>query len=234
MIVEKPTLRPEPIGSPAENGEKVRTIRVAVADDHPLTLIGIKSLIQAAEGLEVVGEASDGDSALHLVENTAPHVVLIDVPMSRFSASELGRYLVERRPKAKILVLTGLQDSAWLVELLQAGANGYLLKRSVPAELVRAIRTVLSGSVYIDPVIASTLLIRTTAGEVAATALSSREVAVLKLVARGFGNKEMAAGLMLSIKTVQTYKARAMKKLHLRTRADIVRYGAARGWIDEI
>jgi DNA-binding NarL/FixJ family response regulator len=142
--------------------------------------------------------------------------------------------LVERRPKAKILVLTGLQDSAWLVELLQAGANGYLLKRSVPAELVRAIRTVLSGSVYIDPVIASTLLIRTTAGEVAATALSSREVAVLKLVARGFGNKEMAAGLMLSIKTVQTYKARAMKKLHLRTRADIVRYGAARGWIDEI
>lgn len=225
----------EASGPAAADKMKSGKIRIVAADDNPLTLAGLKALIHAAPDLELVGEAADGVSALQLIENSAPDIAAIDVPMPGLGVAELGRYLAEPRPKAKILALTALQDSACLLELLQAGAQGYLLKRSAPAELVGAIRAVLSGTIYIDPAIASRLLIRASAGETEpATPLSQRELTVLKLVARGFGSKEMAAELKLSIKTVQTYKARAKKKLRLQTRSDIVRYGAARGWIDDM
>jgi DNA-binding NarL/FixJ family response regulator len=229
--------RPEAATSGSEPGDRTKagTIRVAVADDNPLTRVGIRALIHATTDLKVAGEASDAESALQLISRAAADVAAVDVPMPRLGASELRGYLAEQRPTTKILVLTGLQDNAWLLELLQAGAQGYLLKYSAPAELIRAIRIVFAGGIYIDPVIASKLLISTTTGDVVPAApLSQREITVLRFVARGFGNKEMATKLKLSIKTVQTYKARAMKKLRLQTRSDVVRYGAARGWIDDM
>jgi DNA-binding NarL/FixJ family response regulator len=210
-------------------------IRVALADDHPVVLAGIKSLIRAAPEMELVGEASDGRAALQLIKSTAPDVAVVDVSMPLLAGADLARCITEQCPHVKILVLTVYEDRAYVQQLLQAGARGYLLKRSAAEELVRAIRVVVAGDLHIDPAIASTLLSSMTAGSatLAPGDLSQREEEVLKLVAQGFSNKESAAKLALSVKTVETYKARAAEKLGLRTRAEIVRYGATRRWLDK-
>jgi DNA-binding NarL/FixJ family response regulator len=210
-------------------------VRVALADDHPVVLAGIRALIQAAPEMELVGEATDGQAALQLIATTLPDVAVIDISMPKTSGTQLARRLAEEGPGVKILVLTVHEDRAYVQQLLQAGARGYLLKRSAAEELVRAIRTVFAGGVYVDPTIASKLLspVAKSGAVLPAAELSEREEEVLKLTAQGFSNKEAAARLDLSIKTIETYKARAAEKLGLRTRAEIVRYGAARGWLDE-
>jgi DNA-binding NarL/FixJ family response regulator len=210
-------------------------IRVALADDHPVVLAGVRALIQAAPEMELVGEATSGKAALELIKTSLPDVAVIDVSMPEISGVELAQRLAEECPTVKVLVLTVHEDRAYVQQLLQAGARGYLLKRSAAEELVRAIRAVFAGGVYIDPTIASKLItpIMTNNAAVSGAGLSEREEEVLKLAAQGFSNKEAAAKLDLSIKTVETYKARAAEKLGLRTRAEIVRYGAGRGWLEE-
>jgi DNA-binding NarL/FixJ family response regulator len=210
------------------------TIRVALADDHPVVLAGIKALIQAAPEMELVGEASDGRAALEMIRATAPDVAVIDVSMPGPHGADLARRVAELCPGVKILVLTVHEDRAYVQQLLQAGARGYVLKRSAADELVRAIRIVFAGDLHIDPAITSKLLTGMMAASSAGPAaeLSQREEEVLKLTAQGFSNKEVAAQLNLSVKTIETYKARAAEKLGLRTRAEIVRYSAARGWLD--
>jgi len=203
-------------------------------DDHPLALVGLRALIEANPDLEIVAEMTDIESALPFFKSAPPLVAVIDVPMPGLTVAGFARHCSELWQKSKVIVATARDDTDVLDELLQSGAHGYLLKRSIPTELIRAIRIVTAGNVYVDPAIGSRLLVRTSPDAAASTALSERERVVLKLVARGFSSKEMAAELGLSIKTVQTYKVRAMKKLDLRTRAAIVRYGAARGWMDEI
>lgn len=208
-------------------------IRVVLADDHPVVLAGIKALLQAAPEMELVGEAVDGAGALRLMRAAAPDVAVIDISMPELSGVELARRAAEECPAVRLLVLTFHEDRAYLQQLLQAGARGYLLKRSAADELVRAIRAVFAGGTYVDPAVAHKLLGPSTSSPaVPAGELSEREEAVLKLTAQGFSNKEAAAKLELSIKTVETYRARAAEKLGLRTRAEIVRYGAARGWLD--
>jgi DNA-binding NarL/FixJ family response regulator len=210
-------------------------IRVALADDHPVVLAGIKALIQAAPEMELVGEASDGRAALQLIKAASPDVAVIDVSMPLLAGVDLARCINEQCPLVKVLVLTVHEDRAYVQQLLQAGARGYLLKRSAAEELVRAIRVVFAGDLHIDPAIASKLLSNVGAGNatLASDDLSRREEEVLKLAAQGFSHKEAAAKLALSVKTVETYKARAAEKLGLRTRAEIVRYGAAHGWLDK-
>lgn len=210
-------------------------IRVVLADDHPVVLAGIKALIQTAPEMELVGEATDGRAALSLIKSAAPDVAVIDISMPELNGVELAKRVSDEAVGVKILVLTVHEDRAYTQQLLSAGARGYLLKRSAADELVRAIRAVFSGGVYVDPAIAGKVLSASTVDSPTAggVGLSEREEEVLKLAARGFTNKEAAARLDLSIKTVETYKARAGEKLGLRTRADIVRYGAARGWLEE-
>jgi len=149
---------------------------------------------------------------------------------------ELARHLSEQCPEVKILILTVHEDRAYVQQLLQANVRGYLLKRSAAEELVRAIRIVHGGDLYIDPVIAGKLLGGNAAGNtsLATSELSQREEEVLKLTAQGFSLKEAGLKLALSIKTVETYKSRAAEKLGLRTRAEIVRYGAAQGWLENV
>lgn len=208
-------------------------IRVVLADDHPVVLAGIKALLQAAPEMELVGEAVDGLGALRLMHATAPDVAVIDISMPELTGVDLARRAAEECPGVKLLVLTFHEDRAYLQQLLQAGARGYLLKRSAADELVRAIRAVFAGGTYVDPAVAHKLLSpAVNSPAVPAGELSEREEAVLKLTAQGFSNKEAAAKLELSIKTVETYRARAAEKLGLRTRAEIVRYGATRGWLD--
>jgi DNA-binding NarL/FixJ family response regulator len=212
--------------------------RVALADDHPVVLAGIKALLQAAPEIELVGEATTGAAALRLIIETAPDVGVIDISMPDLNGIDLARQLAETCPDVKLLALTVHEDRAYVQQLLQAGARGYLLKRSAAEDLLRAIRAVAEGGVYLDPAVADKALgdsgTKTSSAAPRRAELSQREADVLRMTARGFSNKEIAARIDVSVKTVETYKARAAEKLGLRTRAQIVRYGASQGWLDDL
>lgn len=210
------------------------TIRVALADDHPVVLAGIKTLLLAAPEIALVGEATTGSAALELIRRAAPDVAVLDISLPDISGIELARTVAETCPGVRMLALTFHEDRAYVQQLMQIGVKGYLLKRSAAEDMVRAIRAIASGGVYLDPEIADKALpdaVQTGSPE-DQEALSQREGEVLRLTSQGFSNKEIAARLDVSVKTVETYKARASEKLGLRTRADIVRYGAAHGWLD--
>ena len=209
-------------------------IRVALADDHPVVLAGIKALLQVAPEIDLVGEACDGAAALRLVRAERPDVAVLDISMPQINGLDLARRIAVEAPGVKVITLTVHEDRAYVQQLLDAGARGYLLKRSAAEDLVRAVRAVADGGLYLDPAVAGKALAETAATEKAAAAdgaLSPREADVLRFTAQGFSNKEIAARLDVSVKTVETYKARAADKLGLRSRAEIVRYGAAKGWL---
>jgi DNA-binding NarL/FixJ family response regulator len=210
-------------------------IRVVLADDHPVVLAGMKALIEASPDIEVAGESSTGHTALQVLNAQAPDIAIIDISMPEMGGITLANRIAQDHAATKVLVLTAQEDRAYVQQLLSAGARGYVLKRSAADELIRAIRTVHAGGVYIDPAIADKVVAQTNAGEPAASgiSLSDREEEVLKLSAQGWTNREAAEKLGISVKTVETYKARAAEKLELRTRAEIVRYGKSRGWLDD-
>ena len=214
-------------------------IRVALADDHPVVLAGVKALLQAAD-FEVVGEAETGQAALELITRTAPDVAVIDLSLPDLSGLDLAERLAKFCPGVRVLALTVHEDRAYVQRLLQAGAKGYLLKRSAADDLPRAIRAIAAGGIYLDPAVAVKALAEGPAPNrhpekpSEAEDLSPREQEVLRFTAQGFANKEIAARLEVSVKTVETYKSRAAEKLGLRTRAEIVRYGASQGWLDQL
>jgi DNA-binding NarL/FixJ family response regulator len=215
--------------------EVSQKIRVVLADDHPVVLAGIKALLQSAPEVELVGEASDGAAALLLIRERKPDIAVLDLSMPGFSGIELARTIAADEMQVRIIALTVHENRAYVQPLLQAGARGYLLKRSAAEDLVRAIRAVAKGGVYLDPAVADKALPEPVAAAVEGEAtLSSREVDVLRFAAHGFSNKEIAGRLDISVKTVETYKARATEKLGLRTRSQIVRYGAAQGWLEDL
>jgi len=214
-------------------------IRVALADDHPVVLAGVKALLQAAPEISLVGEATTGSEALRIIQETGPDVAVIDISLPDLNGLDLARRLAELCPEVKVLALTVHEDRAYVQPLLQAGGRGYLLKRSAAEDLVRAIRAVAAGGVYLDPAVADKALPDLGRGAGGAAGpdgeeLSPRESEVLRLTAQGYSNKEIAARLDVSAKSVETYKARAAEKLGLRTRSDIVRYGVSRGWLDDL
>jgi DNA-binding NarL/FixJ family response regulator len=212
-------------------------LRVVLADDHAVVREGLKSLIDAEPGMAVVGEAADGLTACERVLELRPDVVVMDVSMPGVGGAQAAERIKRACPGVKVLALTVHEDKGYLRQLLTAGAAGYVLKRAAPAELIRAIRTVAAGGVYLDPSLAGKVVrgfVRPTPGEDTAAGggeLSDREVEVVRLTAAGHSNKEIASRLDLSVKTVETYKARALEKLGLGTRADLVRYALQRGWL---
>jgi DNA-binding NarL/FixJ family response regulator len=211
-------------------------IRVALADDHPVVLAGIGALLRSEADLNVVGEATTGEEALSLISQTRPDVAVVDISLPGLSGMELARRIGESCPEVKLLTLTVHEDRAYVQPMLQSGARGYLLKRSAAEDLLRAIRVVAEGGLYLDPAIAEKAIAAPApnGGDAngASCELSPREEEVLRLAARGFSNKEVAARLEVSVKTVETYKSRGMDKLSLRSRAEIVSYGACHGWLD--
>ena len=214
-----------------------RRIRVALADDHPVVLAGIRALLQVAPEVDLVGEAGDGEAALRLMLAERPDVAVLDVSMPRLNGLDLAHRLAAEAPGVRVIALTVHEDRAYVQQLLDAGARGYLLKRSAADDLLRAVRAVAEGGVYLDPAVAGLALAEAAAADQASAnedALSPREADVLRLTAQGFSNKEIAGRLAVSVKTVETYKARASDKLGLRSRAEIVRYGAAKGWLAEL
>lgn len=210
-------------------------LRVFLADDHAVVREGLKRLIEAEPDMEVIGEAADGREAVERAIEAHSDIVLLDVSMPQLNGAQAARRLKQIAPKIALLALTVHEDRGYLRELLEAGASGYVLKRAAADELIRAIRAVAAGGVYVDPHIAgkmiSTFVQPKTKSETMKAELSEREAEVLRRTAQGHSNKEIAGQLGVSIKTVETYKARSMEKLGLRSRVDIIRDAAERGWL---
>ena len=211
-------------------------LRVFLADDHAVVREGLKALINVQPDMEVIGEAGDGQAACEQVPLLRPDVAVLDVSMPLLSGAQAAERLKKECPQVKVLALTVHEDKGYLRQLLEAGAAGYVLKRAAAEELIRAIRAVAAGGVYLDPALAGKVVggfVRKPAARDVpdGVELSEREAEVVRLVAAGHSNKEIAGRLDLSVKTVETYKARSLEKLGLHSRADLVRYALGRGWL---
>ena len=213
-------------------------IRIVLADDHPIVLDGLRNLIRAEPDFELVGEAVSGLSALKIIREQRPEVAVLDISMPELNGIVLCRRLGGEMPALRLLVLTLHEDRAYLNQALEAGVRGYVLKRSAVENLVQAIRAVMVGGLYIDPAIVGRVFEskqvnkRLSARKGVAPALPDREADVLKMAALGFTNKEIASRLDVGVKSIETYKARGLEKLGLKTRAELVRYASGQGWLD--
>ena len=215
-----------------------RNLRILLADDHVTVRQGLKMLIESQGDMTVVSEASDGTAAVEQARALRPDVVVMDISMPGMNGLVATRTLKAVQPDTVIVILTRHGDDAYLQELLRAGADGYVLKQSAASELVQAIRATSARNQYLD----SALTARVTAGFLAKSgrkaqatglSLSDREAEVLRLIAAGYSNKEIAAQLELSVKTVEVHKANASRKLGLKGRIDIVKYALLQGWLSD-
>jgi DNA-binding NarL/FixJ family response regulator len=215
----------------------MRTLRVFLADDHTVVREGFKALIDHQVGMKVIGEAGDGQATLEGAMQLQPDIVVMDISMPRLSGARATELLKQACPIVKVLALTVHEDKGYLRLLLAAGASGYALKRAAAEELIHAIRTVANGGTYLDPSLANKMLgsfvgNQGTKDALPGAVLSDREEEVIRLIAQGHSNKEIAAQLSLSVKTVETYKSRSLEKLGFSGRTDLVRYALLRGWLE--
>lgn len=212
-------------------------LRILIADDHALLRDGLKALVNAEPDMEVVGEAENGTVVLEKIKQLKPDVVLMDISMPELNGARATRRLKNLFPTIKVLALTAHEDKSYLRHMLEAGASGFLLKRAAADQLIEAIHSVAGDACYIDPTFAGKVLSRFIHPVSKSTnernELSEREVEVLTLTAWGHSNKEIASRLDISVKTVETYKARLLEKLQLTSRTEIVRYAVRRGWLQE-
>ncbi|HET7539833.1 MAG TPA: response regulator transcription factor [Polyangiaceae bacterium] len=211
-------------------------LKLILVDDHPILRAGLKALLATQSDFSVVAEADTGALAVELAERLNPDLILMDVSLPGMSGSEATRLVKRAKPKLPVLALSVHEEVTFVRMLLDAGANGYALKRSACDELVRAVRTVAAGGSYVDPAVSAQLLrsgARSNPGSSPPVAsLSEREAEVVRLLAQGMTMKEVAQQLTLSPRTLETYRARAMEKLDLKTRADLVRYAFRSGWLE--
>jgi two-component system, NarL family, response regulator NreC len=215
-----------------------RRLRILLVEDHETVRQGLKLLIDRESDLEVVDEASDGAQAIARAGLEHIDVVVMDLSMPGMSGVVATRKLKELRPDLPVVSLTRHADQTFLEELLRAGASGYVLKQSPHAELFRAIRAAASGQQYIDPALTHHLAAPFAAQERKRTrrgvpAVTDREKEVLRLVAQGYSNKEIAGQLELSVKTIEVHKANAMRKLGLHGRIELLRYALHQGWLHD-
>ncbi len=207
--------------------------RVTLSDDHPIVLAGLRNLLAAEDDLEIVADATDGICALNMIREKQPDVAIVDISMPRLNGITLARQLADEAPTVRVMLLTLHEDRAFLKQALDAGVRGYMLKRSAAEHLVHALRGVIVGGLYVDPAIVSRVFDRTSArkGYSVGRELAEREMEVLKSTSMGFTNKEVARQLDIGVKSIETYKARGMEKLGLKTRAELVRYALTQGWL---
>jgi DNA-binding NarL/FixJ family response regulator len=213
-------------------------LRILLAEDHETVREGIRMIVNAQADMEVVGEASDGREAVARATELLPDIVVMDVSMPQLNGLKATEKMRQVCPQVKILSLTRHTDDGYLQQLLRAGASGYVLKQSAPSELLRAIRAIAAGGKYLDPAVAGKVMgnyVGRSASLRVATqgGATGREEEVLRLIAWGHSNKEIASRLDLSVKTVEVHKANAMKKLGMKSRIDIVRYALLQGWLQD-
>ena len=204
--------------------------RILIADDHGVLRAGLRALLIAESDLEVVGEAADGDEALQMACELCPDLLLLDLSMPGPGGIEVTRRLQEVLPDTRVLILTFHEDESLLQEAMQAGASGYIIKRAVESELISAIHAVLRGDLYIHPAMMRALLKYRPASpasyEAPTEPLTHREIEVLRLVARGNTNRQIAEDLTISVRTVESHRTNLMAKLGLHSRVELVRYAA--------
>jgi Response regulator containing a CheY-like receiver domain and an HTH DNA-binding domain len=216
----------------------VNRLRILLADDHETVREGLKLIVNAQEDMLVVGEAGDGLAAIAQAQKLLPDVLVMDISMPKLNGLKATLKLKEVCPQVKVLTLSRHADDGYIRELLGAGVNGYVLKQSASSELIRAIRAVAAGDKYLDPKLMAKI-VDNYAGRAPALRgepkahLSARESEVLRYIALGYSNKEIAARLELSIKTIEVHKANAMRKLNLSSRIDLVRYAMFQGWLQD-
>jgi two-component system response regulator NreC len=201
--------------------------RILIADDHPVLRSGLRVLLAADPDLEVVGETGTGEETLRLAEELLPDVILLDIGMPGESGIETVRHLKAKLPALKVLFLTMHEEEGMLLEALNAGADGYLIKRADESEIIQAIRVVLRGDIYVHPAMTRALLSQTETTErppEPVEPLTRREIDVLRLLARGNTNRQIAELLALSIRTIESHRANLMGKLGLSSRVELVTY----------
>jgi NarL family two-component system response regulator LiaR len=211
-------------------------IRVLLADDHVLVRQGIRQFLEDEGNIEVVAEADDGAQALRLVEEYRPDVAVLDVRMPEVTGVEATRRIKERLPEVRVLILTAYDDDPYVFALLQAGADGYVLKTASADELVRAVRTVHAGQSALSPEIASKVVRQMASGKPAGAvkqveSLTERELDVLRLAAQGKTNRAIGSELGISHRTVQGHLASVYGKLEVNSRTEAVTEALRRGWI---
>jgi DNA-binding NarL/FixJ family response regulator len=218
-------------------------IRVMLVDEHPIFVGGLRQLIEEAGDLTIVGHENSGLRALKRAQELAPDVVVTGITLPELNGLVLTQRLVAALPALRVVILTAQSDRAYIQRALEAGARGYVLKRSPGGNLLHAIGAVATGGTYIDPALAGRLLMPAVrlagrpplpAADPGVRSLTVRESEVVRLLALGHTNKEIAAQLSVTVKSVETYRARACGKLNLRARAQLVRYAATHGWLSEL
>ncbi len=213
------------------------SLRVLVADDHPVVRGGLRKILEGEPGAEIVGEAGDGRQAVRLALDLLPDVAVVDIGMPLLNGIETTRQIVKHAPQVKVLILSMQSSEAFIIKALRAGAKGYLLKDSVDADLVRGIRAVSQGKSFFSPSVAKVMLddyVRQMAEKGITDryeSLSEREREVFQLIAEGKANKEIADLLFISVSTVETHRAHIMEKLDVHSAAEIVLYAVRKGVI---
>jgi DNA-binding NarL/FixJ family response regulator len=215
----------------------MKKVGVLLVDDHAVVRQGLRALLEAEGDLSVVGEAENGREAVLLAKKTFPDVVLMDVAMPGMNGVEATRQILKKVPSTKVLVLTTYGEDDNVTQLMEAGATGYLVKQTAAADLLKAIRQVRDGKAFFSPGIAKRLSQQGSylglGGQGRrAGRLTSREAEVLQLVAEGLANKQIAAELSISIKTVEKHRQQAMNKLNIHGVAGLTRYAISKGWVE--
>jgi len=212
-------------------------IKVLVADDHTILRQGIKALLDNQEGIEVIGEAKDGREALAIIEETLPDVILMDIAMPGLNGLEATRRIKKKFPRMKVLVLTMYTNEEYIFQILNAGANGYLVKETAFQDLISAIKAVYKNEAFMSPSISKKVInsyIKRAQDDEEKTCeiLTTREREILQLIAEGNSSKKIAEALFISPKTVETHRTHIMDKLNIHNRTGLVKYAIRKGIVD--
>jgi DNA-binding NarL/FixJ family response regulator len=210
-------------------------IRILLADDHHLVRSGIHQLLESAGDMEVIAEAGDGEEAQTLIQQHKPDVAVLDIQMPRATGIEVTRWIRANLPEIGVLILTAYNDDPYVMAVLQAGANGYVLKTAGADELIQAVRDVHEGKSALNPAITAKLMqnIFKQPDKAPAEPLTDRELDVLRMAAKGFTNKAIGVQLSISDRTVQGHLAHIFDKMHATSRTEAVMRAVSLGWISQ-
>src|SRR5437667_5004337 len=215
--------------------DRAMKIRILLADDHTILRAGLKMMLNAQPDMEVVGEAQDGRQAIEETQKLQPDIVLMDITMPDLTGIEATRQIKRLFPDVKVLMLTMHEHDEYVFQALQAGASGYMLKEAADTELTTALHVIKSGQFYLSPTAQSVVVgdylqkVRTGEERDSYSSLTEREREILKLVAEGFTNNQIAERLVISPKTVDTHRTHIMDKLNMHSRAELIKYAMRRG-----
>jgi two-component system response regulator NreC len=219
--------------------EKATKMRILLADDHTILRAGLKMMLNAQPDMEVIGEVQDGRHAMQEAQRLQPDIVLMDITMPDINGIEATRQIKKLLPEIKVLILTMHEHDEYVFQALRAGASGYMLKEAAATELIAALRVIQSGQFYLSPAAQSVMVgdylqrVRTGEEKDSYSTLTEREREILKLVAEGYTNNQIAEKLVISPKTVDTHRTHIMDKLNLHSRAELVKYAMRRGLLED-